>query len=100
MNTSRDPAIVAANVYKLALENTRVRVYTVTFQPGEKAAWHDHPDHVVYVLSDTNLRLTLPGDKTTDIALHAGETLWMAAGPHEAVNTGSNVARLLVIELK
>ena len=35
-----------------------------------------------------------------DIAPRAGETMWMEAGPHEAVNTGTTEARLLVVELK
>ena len=100
MNATRDPAVVAANVYKLALENARVRVFNLNFAPGDKAAWHDHPDHVIHVLTDANLRLTLPGGKTMDIAPRAGETMWMDSGPHEVVNTGKSVARLLVVELK
>src|SRR5512138_3655533 len=100
MNTSLDPAVVAANVYKPILENARVRVFEACFAPGDKAAWHEHPDHVVRALSDVNLRLTLPGGKTLDIAPRAGETMWMEAGPHEAVNTGTQEARLLVVELK
>jgi len=100
MNASLDPAVVAANVYRLVLENARVRVFDVHFAPGDKAAWHDHPDHIIHVRSDANLRLTLPGGKTLDIAPRAGETMWMEAGPHEAVNTGKGEARLLVIELK
>ena len=100
MNASLDPAVVAANVYKPILENARVRVFEAHFAPGDKAAWHEHPDHVVRALSDVNLRLTLPGGKMVDIAPRAGETMWMEAGPHEAVNTGPNEARLLVVELK
>jgi beta-alanine degradation protein BauB len=100
MNASLDPAVVAANVYRPILENARVRVFEAHFAPGDTAAWHNHPDHVIHVLTDANLRLTLPGGKTMDIAPRAGETMWMDAGPHEAVNTGKNVARLLVIELK
>ncbi len=100
MKESLDPAVVAANVYRVVLENSRVRVQLATFAPGAKAVWHQHPDHVVHVLTDANLHLTLPDGKTMDIAPRAGETMWMEAGPHETVNTGKNVARLLVVELK
>ena len=100
MNKSLDPAIVAGNVYRPVLENARVRVFEAHFAPGDKAAWHEHPDHVVRALTDINLQLKLPGGKTMDIAKRAGETMWMEAGPHEAVNTGPNEARLLVVELK
>jgi quercetin dioxygenase-like cupin family protein len=100
MNPSLDPAIVAGNVYKPVLENARVRVFDVTFAPGAKAAWHEHPDHVVRALTDANLQLKLPDGKTMDVAARAGETMWMEAGPHETVNTGANPAHLLVVELK
>jgi len=100
MNPSLDPAVVAGNVYKPVLENARVRVFDVTFAPGAKAAWHEHPDHVVRALTDANLRITGPGGKTMDVAARAGETMWMDAGPHEAVNMGANPAHLVVMELK
>jgi hypothetical protein len=87
-------------VYKPVLENARVCVFEAHFAPGDKAAWHEQPDHVVRALTDASLRLKLPDGKTMDIAPRAGETMWMEAGPHEAVNTGTNVARLLVVELK
>ena len=47
-----DPTVAASDVYKLVLENERVRVFDVTFKPGQKAEMHGHPDHVVSVLSD------------------------------------------------
>jgi beta-alanine degradation protein BauB len=100
MDKSMDPAVVAANVYRPILENARVRVFEARFAPGDKAAWHEHPDHVIHLLTDANLKLTLPGGKTQDIAPRAGETMWMEAGQHEAVNTGKDTARLLVVELK
>jgi beta-alanine degradation protein BauB len=100
MNASLDPAVVADNVYKVVMENPRVRVFDVNFAPGAKAAWHEHPDHVVRALTDANLRLKLPDGKTMDVAARAGETMWMDAGPHETVNTGTQEARLLVVELK
>lgn len=100
MNPSLDHAVVAANVYKSVLENARVRVFEAHFAPRNKAAWHEHPDHIVRALTDANLRLKLPDGKPTDIALRTGEMMWMQAGPHEAVDTGANEDRLLVVELK
>jgi quercetin dioxygenase-like cupin family protein len=100
MDKSLDPAVVAANVYRPVLENARVRVFEAHFAPGDKAAWHEHPDHVVHAISDVNLRLTLPGGKTTDVVQRAGETMWMPAGQHEAVNMSKAPVRMLVVELK
>ena len=95
-----DPAMVAGDVYKLVLENERVRVFDVQFKPGQKAEMHGHPDHVIYVISDYTLDLTLPDGSTQAIPLKAGQTFFMAAGPHAAVNVGNTAGHALVVELK
>ncbi|MDE3091685.1 MAG: cupin domain-containing protein [Chloroflexota bacterium] len=95
-----DPAKVAANVYKLIMENDRVRVFDVRFKPGEKAVMHGHPDHLIYVVADGTLKLSLPDGKSQEVSLKAGQTLWMGAGPHATENVGKSEAHNLVVELK
>lgn len=95
-----DPAIVAKDVYKLLLENDRVRVFDVKFAPGQKAVMHSHPDHVVYVLDDATIRLTGADGKSQDVSIKAGQTLFLPAGPHAAENVGKTPAHNLVVELK
>jgi quercetin dioxygenase-like cupin family protein len=95
-----DPTIAAKDVYKLIMENDRVRVFDVRFKPGQKAEMHMHPDHVVYVLSDYTLNLMLPDGKSQEVPLKAGQTIFMGAGPHAAVNIGKTDGHALVIELK
>lgn len=95
-----DPTLVASDVYKLILENARVRVFDVRFKPGQKAEMHGHPDHVIYVLSDYTLDLMLPDGSSQQVPLKAGQTLFMGAGPHAAVNIGKTEGHALVVELK
>jgi beta-alanine degradation protein BauB len=95
-----DPAIVASDVYKLVMENDRVRVFEVGFKPGQKAVMHRHPDHIVYILADYTLNLMLPDGKSQEVPLKAGQAIWMGAGPHAAQNIGKTEGRALVIELK
>jgi beta-alanine degradation protein BauB len=95
-----DPKLVAGDVYKLVMENDRVRVFDVRFKPGQKAVMHGHPDHVVYVLTDGTLKLTLPDGKSQVIPLKAGQAMWIDAGPHATENVGSTEAHNLAIELK
>jgi beta-alanine degradation protein BauB len=95
-----DPAKVAGDVYKLVLDNDRVRVFEVTFKPGQKAVMHGHPDHVVYVLDDYTLDLRLPDGKSQEVSLKTGQTIFMGAGPHAAENIGKTEGRSLVVELK
>jgi quercetin dioxygenase-like cupin family protein len=95
-----DPVLVAGDVYKLILENDRVRVFDIRFKPGQKAVMHGHPDHVVYVLADGKLKLTLPDGKSQEIPLKAGQAMWIDAGPHATENIGTTEAHNLAIELK
>jgi quercetin dioxygenase-like cupin family protein len=98
--TFPDPAVVAGDVYKMVLENDQVRVFDVRFKPGQKAMMHDHPSHVVYVLADYTLDLKTPDGKKMEIPLKTGQTFFMEAGPHEAVNIGKTEGHALVVELK
>jgi quercetin dioxygenase-like cupin family protein len=95
-----DPVLVAGDVYKLLMENDRVRVFDVQFKPGQKAVMHGHPDHVAYVLVDGTLTLTFPDGNSQEIPVKTGQVLWIGAGPHATVNTGISEAHLLVVELK
>src|SRR5206468_10817034 len=49
---AQDPVKVAPDMYKVRLDNARVRVLEVTGKAGQKAALHKHPGYVVYDLSD------------------------------------------------
>ena len=100
MEQNLDALQAASNVYKLSMENDRVRVFDVRFKPGEKAAMHMHPDHMVYVLNDGKLKLTPSNGKPQVMDLKAGQTIWIDATSHAAENLGKNDVRMLVVELK
>jgi len=95
-----DPLKVASDVSKLLMENNRVRVFIAKFQPGVKAAMHSHPDHVIYVLNGSKIKMTSPGKKATDIELKTGQAIFLEAQSHEVVNIGKTNLELLIIELK
>ena len=94
-----DPLVVASNVYKLKMENDRVRVFDVTFKVGEKAVMHHHPDHVIYVLEGGKMKLTSEG-KTDVLDLKDKDAVFLKAQMHEAENIGKSTIELLVVELK
>lgn len=95
-----DALKAAPDVYTLIMENDRVRALDLRLKPGQKAAMHSHPDHVVYVLKDGKIKITLPDGKSTEFSLKAGQAIWMEAGQHAAENIGNTEANNLVIELK
>jgi quercetin dioxygenase-like cupin family protein len=95
-----DALQAASNVSKLLMENDRVRVLDARFKPGEKAAMHMHPDHVIYIFNDGKLKLTPSKGKTQELDLKAGQVIWMDATSHTAENLGKTDVHLLVVELK
>jgi quercetin dioxygenase-like cupin family protein len=95
-----DPTRVAGDVYKLIMENDRARVFDVRFKPGQKAAMHGHPDHIIYVMSDYTLDLILPDGSKQQVPLKEGQAFWMDAGPHAAENIGKTEGHALVVEFK
>ena len=99
MEQNQDPLEVASNVYKLVNENDRMRVFRVTFQPGDTAKMHHHPQHMAYVLKGGKLNLST-ASKSQETELKEGSAVFLEAQNHEATNTGNTVVDLVVVELK
>ena len=95
-----DALQVAPNVYKLLMENDRVRVLDVRVKPGEKTKMHSHPDRVVYVFSNQRLKFTSADGQNKELELKAGQVLWIEAGSHATENIGKTEAHNLAVELK
>ena len=81
------------------MENDRVRVLQVQLRPGDKAAMHYHPEHVVYVVKGGKAKLTSSG-KTDVLEMKNGQAMFLKAQSHETENTGKTDLDLLVVELK
>lgn len=100
MEQNLDALHAASNVSKLIMENDRVRVFNARFKPGEKAAMHSHPDHIMYIFNDGKLKLVPSKGKTQELNLKAGQTIWMHATTHSVENLGKTEFHMLVVELK
>ena len=98
---AQDPLKVASNVYKKVLvENDQVRVVQIEFAPGESTAWHSHPNHVIYALTDGKLEITDKDKPANVIDVKAGDAMFMPAVTHMAKNVGTTTVKLVVTELK
>jgi quercetin dioxygenase-like cupin family protein len=97
---AQDPLKVAPDMYKLLMENDRVRVMEVVFKPGSKIAKHSHPDHFVYVASAGKITIHKADDSKSDADLKVGDVMWIGAETHWAENIGTTEVRLIVTELK
>jgi beta-alanine degradation protein BauB len=80
--TAQDPAKVAPDLYKVRLENAKVRVLEVSGKAGQKAVMHSHPDYVVYSLGDGSVKFTDAKGATAEAPMQAGQTMWRGAESH------------------
>ena len=98
---AQDPIKVASNVYKkVILDNEKVRVLQVEFAPGDVAPWHQHPNHVIYVIAGGKIEITDKGKEAKTMDLNEGVAIYMPAVTHMAKNVGTTTIKLVVTELK
>jgi len=87
-------------ITKLLLENDRVKVYEFSQKPGEKTEMHEHPDFIVYPLTDSEMRFTYKDGTTREMKFKKGEAKFNTAQWHAVENIGNSETRLLAIDLK
>jgi quercetin dioxygenase-like cupin family protein len=97
---AQDPAQVSPTIYKLKLENTRVRVLEVHARPGQMSPMHAHPDYVAHYLSDATIKVTREGQAPVTMQVKAGDVVFRPAQKHSMENVGTTDFRAMVVELK
>ena len=99
MSAQTDPVVVASEIYKLVMENERVRVLEVVMPPGAASPPHAHPDAVWYLLSPAKLAFTASDGAVFEGEFPAG-AVWREAETHAAKNISPSEMRAIAIELK
>jgi quercetin dioxygenase-like cupin family protein len=97
---ARDAVTAAPHVYKVALENDRVRVLAVTGRPGDKTEMHSHPAVVAIAMTDGKFKFHTPGGQMMEAELKAGECMFFDAVEHATEFVGTKEARAILVELK
>lgn len=100
MASAGDAVTVAPHVYKVVLENDRVRVLDVRGKPGDKTEMHSHPPVVAVALTDCKFRFTSPDAQTMEAELTAGQVMYFDAVEHAGEFTGATAAQIVLVELK
>ena len=97
---SQDAVKMAGSVYQKLMENERVRLLKMDFQPEERTILHFHPDHLLYALEGGKMAITdTTGSNATVIELDAGDYHWFKGGKHSIVNIGTTTISAIVVEL-
>jgi hypothetical protein len=95
----RDPAATNPDLYRVIMENDRVRVLEYRDRPGDRTTPHGHPDSVMVTLSSFRRRL-IDGDRSVDVDLADGLVRWLSAQEHAGENIGDTETHVIFVELK
>ena len=98
---AQDPTKVSSDIYrKVVLENEKVRVIEVEYAPGVESAYHSHPAHVAYFLTNGKMEMTTKGEKPVVMDVVAGQAVYMPEVTHKGKNVGNTTIKLVIVELK
>jgi quercetin dioxygenase-like cupin family protein len=97
---AQDAVKVDPKHYTVVTDNAQVRILKVHLGPHEKSVMHSHPATVAVFLTDAKGVFHLPGGKTQDFAVKAGDSQYSPAGTHLPENTTDAGMDVIVIELK
>ena len=97
---SGDAPSVAPDLYKVLLENDKVRVLETRYGPGVKSEMHSHPDLVAVTLTPAKAVLALADGQTADIEMQAAQAIFIEGQEHTVENTGASEFHFILIELK
>lgn len=97
---AQDPVKVDSKHYKIESQNSRVRVLRVHYGPKEKSVWHYHPAGVAIAVTDVHVKFNLPGGKSQESTMKAGETMLTPAGKHLPENLSDSDFEVILVELK
>jgi hypothetical protein len=100
MTFAQDPMKVAPSIFRILLENTRVRVLQEWLRPGEKEPMHSHPRAVRYALNSFKGKSTSLSGKVTEYSAKASQVDWSEPETHAVENTGRTTIRTIIVELK
>jgi mannose-6-phosphate isomerase-like protein (cupin superfamily) len=95
-------ARAAGSDAKVLLENDKVRVRQVLFQPGVRPGPHTHLyAHVGVILDEGALAFVEKGKKDETVNFKSGDAGWRDANvTHEVFNPGKKPVRVIEVELK
>jgi hypothetical protein len=96
---SQDPVTTNPDLYRVVMENERVRVLEYRDTAGDRTTPHAHPDSVMVTLSSFERRLH-QGGRSADVTLDAGQVRWLDAQEHAGENIGETATHVVFIELK
>ena len=88
---------------QVLVDNAQLKVTEYISTPGKEvcgAGFHHHDPHLVIVLTDASVSLTVEGGQTQNISVKAGTTLWSEAETHMVINNREKPVKMLLVDVK
>ena len=95
-----DAVSVAPHVYKVLLENDRVRVLESRMTPGATSEMHSHPDMVITSVTPGKYKFTTPDGQSMESDVPVNQPMYMDGSAHSTENIGTVEGQVFLIELK
>ena len=92
-----------SDTIRVILENDKVKVTEYVSNPGKDVCGkgkHTHGPHLSILLTDAKVSVTSADGKTQMVNVKAGTTFWSEAETHIAINSGNDVAKAYIVEVK
>jgi len=83
--------------FKLEFENEFVQVVRITIAPHAKLPMHDLTPRAIVLLTDQDLKITLPNGETREEHHKAGETAWLSAQRHAGENLSDKPIEFIAV---
>ena len=101
VSAALDPSRVDPRDFKLEFENNQVRVVRLKLGPRQSVPMHEYRlDHVVYYVTDENVRETSSDGKSVVVQHKAGDFSWDGPAKHKVENLNGKPFEALVVEVK
>jgi len=97
---AQDAAQVDPEHYKVVVDNEKVRVLRINYEPGEESVMHSHPEGVVVFMSDSKGEMKTESGESLDMDMKKGDIMWTEEAKHQPKNVGDNPFEVIQIELK
>ena len=94
--------IASPEIYKVLMETDLMRVILITWQPGQRDAWHSHPPSSIFFVTDCQARVFSPDGGQRDVIRKAqrGRARDTPVKSHSFKNIGDKPCQMVMTELK
>lgn len=99
--SAQDAVATNPDLFRVLLDNERVRVLDQQVPPGIRENMHSHPALVKYTLSSYRATVAYPNGSATSMRrINPGQVMWFEPETHSQKNSGRTSMHTIMFELK